>query len=209
LTAPRGQLRAAYRLTAGMSRTNLARAENVAPAEIDQLLAQPDFQELLEALTEMQALPPEERLRQLEQMAWCVLEMAVGTGDWRAAAFVADQMRRGCHPARSLAQAVLDAQARALAQNPGKPVRPRRARPYDAVDAALGRQAPPPQPADRPPARRHRHPPAGPRRRRAAPPAPHLGARTLSGGLGQAKATGTRTVQARDGTPRALTRTSM
>ena len=65
----------------------------------------------------------------------------MGTGDWRAAAFVADQMRRGCHPARSLAQAVLDAQARALAQNPGKPVRPRRARPYDAVDAALGRAA--------------------------------------------------------------------
>ena len=141
LTAPRGQLRAAYRLTAGMSRTNLARAENVTPAEIDQLLAQPDFQELLAALAEMEALPPEERLRQLEQMAWCVLEMAVGTGDWRAAAFVADQMRRGCHPARSLAQGVLDAQARALAQNPGKPVRPRRARPYDAVDAALGRAA--------------------------------------------------------------------
>ena len=65
----------------------------------------------------------------------------MGTGDWRAAAFVADQMRRGCHPARSLAQAVLDAQARALARNPGKPVRPRRARPYDAVDAALGRAA--------------------------------------------------------------------
>ncbi len=74
-------------------------------------------------------------------MAWCVLEMAVGTGDWRAAAFVADQMRRGCHPARSLAQAVLDAQARALARNPGQPVRPRRARPYDPVDAALGRAA--------------------------------------------------------------------
>ena len=69
LTAPRGQLRAAYRLTAGMPRTNLARAENVTPAEIDQLLAQPDFQELLEPLTEMAALPPEERLRQLEQMA--------------------------------------------------------------------------------------------------------------------------------------------
>ena len=67
LTAPRGKLRAAYRLTAGMSRTNLARAENVTPAEIDQLLAQPDFQELLEALAEMAALPPEERLRQLER----------------------------------------------------------------------------------------------------------------------------------------------
>ena len=141
LSAPHGQLRAAYRLTAGMSRANLARAENVPPAAIDELLAQPDFQELLEALAELRDLPPAERLRQLEEMAWCVLEMAVGLGDWRAAAFVADQMRRGCSPARSLAQAVLDAEARALAQNPGKPIRPRRARPHDPVDAALGRAA--------------------------------------------------------------------
>ena len=141
LSAPRGQLRAAYRLTAGMSRANLARAENVPPAAIDELLAQPDFQELLEALAETEALPPEERLRRLERMAWRVLEMAVGEGDWRAAAFVADQMRRGCSPARSLAQAVLDTQARALAANPDKPIRPRRARPHDPVDAALGRAA--------------------------------------------------------------------
>ena len=141
LSAPHGQLRAAYRLTARMSRANLARAENVPPAAIDELLAQPDFQELLEALAELRDLPPAERLRQLEEMAWCVLEMAVGLGDWRAAAFVADQMRRGCSPARSLAQAVLDAEARALAQNPGKPIRPRRARPHDPVDAALGRAA--------------------------------------------------------------------
>ena len=53
-------------------------------------------------LAAMRGLPPEERLRRLERMARSVLEMAVGTGDWRAAAFVADQMRRGCHPARSL-----------------------------------------------------------------------------------------------------------
>ncbi len=89
----------------------------------------------------MEELPEEERLRQLEQMAWCVLEMALADSDWRAAAFIADQMRRGCHPARSLAQSVIDAQARAAAATPGKPVRPRRARPYDAVDAALGRGA--------------------------------------------------------------------
>ena len=89
----------------------------------------------------MEELPPEERLRQLERMAWHALEMALADGDWRAAAFVADQMRRGCHPARSLAQGVLDAQARAAAAKSGKPVRPRRARPYDAVDAALGRAA--------------------------------------------------------------------
>src|SRR6476661_6214765 len=127
LSAPRGQLRAAYRLAGGMSPARLARVEAVAEREIDALLAQPDFT----ALAEMAELPEEERLRQLEQMAWCVLEMALADSDWRAAAFIADQMRRGCHPARSLAQSVIDAQARALAANPGKPVRPRRARPYD------------------------------------------------------------------------------
>jgi hypothetical protein len=127
--------------TAGMSRANLARAEGVAQAEVDALLAQPDFQELLAALAEMEALPEAERLRQLERMAWHVLEMALADGDWRAAAFIADQMRGGCSPAHSLAQGVLDAQARASAKNPGKRVRPRRARPYDPVDAALGRAA--------------------------------------------------------------------
>ena len=113
LATPRGQLRAAYRLAGGMSPASLARVEAVPEREIDALLAQPDFQELLAALAEMEELPPEERLRQLERMAWCVLEMALADGDWRAAAFIADQMRRGCHPARSLAQGVIDARARA------------------------------------------------------------------------------------------------
>ena len=119
----------------------LARAEAVAQEEIDDLLAQPDFQELLAALAEMEELPEAERLRRLERMAWHVLEMALADGDWRAAAFIADQMRRGCNPARSLAQSVVDAQARAAAATPARPARPRRARPYDAVDAALGRAA--------------------------------------------------------------------
>ena len=143
LSAPRGQLRAAYRLAGGMSPARLARVEAVAEREIDALLAQPDFQELLAALAEMVELPEEERLRQLERMAWCVLEMALADSDWRAAAFIADQMRRGCHPARSLAKAVIAAQARAAAPPPAepKPARPHRPCPYDAVDAAMGRAA--------------------------------------------------------------------
>ena len=143
LSAPRGQLRAAYRLAGGMSPARLARVEAVAEREIDALLAQPDFQELLAALAEMAELSEEERLRQLERMAWCVLEMALADSDWRAAAFIADQMRRGCHPARSLAKAVIAAQARAAAPPPAepKPARPHRPRPYDAVDAAMGRAA--------------------------------------------------------------------
>ena len=142
LSAPRGQLRAAWRLTAGMSPAKVARAEAVAQNEIDALLAQPDFQELLAALAEMEGLPEEERLRRLERHAWCVLEMALADSDWRAAAFIADQMRRGCNPARSLAQSVVDAQARAAAATPARPVRPRR--PVPTTPSTPPSAAPPP-----------------------------------------------------------------
>ena len=118
LSAPRGQLRAAYRLSAGLSPAAVARAEAVAEREIAALLAQPDFQELVAALQEMEGLPEEERLRRLERHAWCVLEMALADSDWRAAAFVADQLRRGFNPARMLAKGVLEAQARAAAPPP-------------------------------------------------------------------------------------------
>ena len=96
----------------------VARAEAVAEREITALLAQPDFQELVEALEELQGLPEEERLRRLERHAWCVLEMALADSDWRAAAFVADQLRRGFNPARMLAKGVLKAQASAAGLQP-------------------------------------------------------------------------------------------
>ena len=145
LSAPRGQLRAAYRLSAGLSPAAVARAEAVAEREIAALLAQPDFQELVEALEELQGLPEAERLRRLERHAWCVLEMALADSDWRAAAFVADQLRRGFNPARMLAKGVLKAQARAAAPTdtaaePATPP-PRAARPYDPVGAAMRRAA--------------------------------------------------------------------
>ena len=125
----------------------MARAEAVAEREITALLAQRDFQELVEALEELQGLPEAERLRRLERHAWCVLEMALADSDWRAAAFVADQLRRGFNPARMLAKGVLKAQARAAtppATSAATTVAatrspPRAPRPYDAVNAAIGR----------------------------------------------------------------------
>ena len=125
----------------------MARAEAVAEREIAALLAQPDFQELVAALQEMEGLPEEERLRRLERHAWCVLEMALADSDWRAAAFVADQLRRGYNPARMLAKGVLKAQARAAAPpptpaaEPATPPPPRAPRPYDPVGAAMRRAA--------------------------------------------------------------------
>jgi hypothetical protein len=145
LSAPRGQLRAAWRLAVGLSPAAVARAEAVAEQQIDALLAQPDFRELVEAVAEFRDLPEEERLHRLEQMAWCVLELALADSDWRAAAFIADQLRRGFIPARILAQGVLKAQARAAAPAPATAALPatqpppRAPRPYDPVGAAMRR----------------------------------------------------------------------
>ena len=125
LSAPSGQLRAAYRLAAGLSPAAVARAEAVAEREIDDLLAQPDFRELVDCARETgDDLPEEERLRRLERHAWCVLEMALADSDWRAAAFVADQFRRGFNPARMLAKGVLKAQARVAAPQPRPAAQP-------------------------------------------------------------------------------------
>ncbi len=109
------------------------------------LLAQPDFQELVACLKELEELPEEERLRQLERQAWCVLELALADSDWRAAAFIADQIRRGFNPARILAQGVVKAQARAAAPPkpreaaPSRPAEPRPSRPYDPIRSAISR----------------------------------------------------------------------
>ena len=164
LSAPRGQLRAAYRLSAGLSPAAVARAEAVAEREITALLAQPDFQELVEALEELQGLPEEERLRRLERHAWCVLEMALADSDWRAAAFVADQLRRGFNPARMLAKGVLKAQARAAAPPPTT-----RSRARHPTAAA---RTPALRPRGRRDAPRHRRPARHHRRRDGPGPRP-------------------------------------
>jgi hypothetical protein len=141
LTAPRRQWRAAWRVAAGLSPTALARAEAASEREVAALLAEPDFQELVEALREFEALPEAERLKELERCAWQVLQMALADGDWRAAAFVADQIARGLSPARTLARGVVKSQAHPAepssspARSAAAPLRPPRA--YDPVAAGL------------------------------------------------------------------------
>ncbi len=143
LSAPRRQWRAAHRVAGGLSPAALARAEAATQGEIEALLAQPDFQELVDALREFEELPEAERLRRLERQAWHVLEMALADSDWRAAAFVADQIARGHNPARTLAQGVIKSQVRAAARpapsKSAEPPPPRPPRPHDPVAAALRR----------------------------------------------------------------------
>jgi hypothetical protein len=141
-SAPRGRLRAAHRLAAGLSPAAVARAE--AEREVEALLAQPDFQRPLGSLREFAALPEAERLARLEQLAWCTLELALAEGDWRCAAFVLTERRLGRDPARTLAQRVAKAQARAATASPAahKPAErtpPRAPRPYGPAGAASPR----------------------------------------------------------------------
>ena len=145
LATPRGQYRAAFRVANGLSPAALARAEAVTERQVATLLAEPDFQELVACLKELEHLPEEERLRQLERQAWCVLELALADSDWRAAAFIADQIRRGFNPARILAQGVIKTQARGAAppkaQDPAlsRTAEPRPSRPYDPIRSAISR----------------------------------------------------------------------
>jgi hypothetical protein len=149
LASPRGRWRAAHRIAAGLAPAAVARAEQVAPAEVEALLARPDFQELVASCRALAALPEEERLARLEQIAWCTLELAMADTDWRCAAFVLTERRLGRNPARTLAQLVVKAQARAAAATappaapqPTAPVPPPRApRPYDLAGAAVRRAA--------------------------------------------------------------------
>ena len=148
LSAPRGQLRAAYRLSAG----HVARRAGAGRGGGGAGDRRPPGPARLPGAgrgrsRELQDLPEEERLRQLEQMAWCVLEMALADSDWRAAAFIADQMRRGRNPARTLAHGVIKAQARAAAPPPtpaAEPAAPPTPRPPGPTTPSAPRCADPP-----------------------------------------------------------------
>ena len=91
-------------------------------------------------------MPEAERLRLLEQMAWCTLERAMADDDWRAAAFVLVELRHGRNPARSLAQRAVTRHRRATAPPAStKPAFPSTGSmtttPRDPVPRAIGRCA--------------------------------------------------------------------
>ena len=131
LSAPRGQLRAAYRLSAGLSPAAVARAEAVATRD----RGAPGAARLQGAAGGARGVPGSAgggAAAAAGAACRCVLEMALADSDWRAAAFVADQLRRGFNPARMLAKGVIKAQARAAAPPPtatGTATQHHRARP--------------------------------------------------------------------------------
>jgi hypothetical protein len=144
----RDWLRMADRLAVGMSPTAAALPEGLDAAMVDELLAQEDFRELVEATKACLEEPPEVQHRQLVILARQTLERALAwDDDPKAALFVLEEDARGRDPAVTLAEGVLKAQRRALAAAappPAPPVAPRPARPplgYDPLCAMMYRGA--------------------------------------------------------------------
>ena len=150
LSAPRGQLRAAYRLAAGLSPAAVARAEAVAEREITGLLAQPDFQAVVTALRDLQDLA---RGRAAAAAgAACLAGARAGPGRRRLAR---RRLYRQSDPPRQQPRphpraGAIRAHARAAAPPPtskadpepaASPAPPRAPRPYDPVGAAMRRAA--------------------------------------------------------------------
>jgi hypothetical protein len=101
--------RLGFRLVHGLSPAQAARAERTPLADVEALLAQPEFQELLETCRELHAMPAGERLALLERMALTVLEHALARGDIRAALFFLRERQQGRNPAHTLALKALSA----------------------------------------------------------------------------------------------------
>jgi hypothetical protein len=151
--ARRQWLRVADRLAAGLSPAAAALAEGERGAElVEELLAQRDFRELVEATRECLAEPPEVQHRRLVMLARQTLERAMAwDGDPRAALFVLEEDARGRNPAETLADGVQKARRRAIAaaspatpspapEPPAQPP-PSHAGSYDPLQAMVHRGA--------------------------------------------------------------------
>ena len=142
LSAPRGRLRAVYRLTAGMSRANLARAEGGCGAGRGQ--RHPGSARLPGAARRpgRDGGAARGRAPAAARVDGVARPLDVGGRRRLACGRLRRQTDAPWLPPRPFARpAVLDAQARAAAAKPRQAHRPRRARPYDPVDAALRRAA--------------------------------------------------------------------
>ncbi len=103
------EYRLGFRLAHGLTPAQAARAERVPAADVEALLAQPAFQQLLETCREFDAMLADKRLAMLEHLALTILEHALARGDVRTALFFLRERRQGRNPAHTLATRVLSA----------------------------------------------------------------------------------------------------
>ena len=133
------------KLSMGLTPKQVARLEGMAPADVETLVAEPDFKALIDGYNTLHAMPEDEQRRILTQLARHLLMEATALGDVRVAMFILLLERMGKDPARTLADGVIAASKRAAgagtspahAQPLAAPASPvRRSRPAD--DAAGG-----------------------------------------------------------------------
>jgi hypothetical protein len=129
--------RMGQKLSMGLTPKQVARLEGMASADVETLVAEPEFKALIEGYNTLHAMPEDEQRRILTQLARHLLMEATALGDVRVATFVILQERMGKDPARTLADGVIAAARRAPAPAPAPrtpSTSPRPARPSDDPD---------------------------------------------------------------------------
>jgi hypothetical protein len=110
--------RMGQKLSMGLTPKQVARLEGMVPADVETLVAEPDFKALIDGYNTLHAMPEDEQRRILTQLARHLLMEATALGDVRVAMFILLQERMGKDPARTLADGVIAANKRAAAPAP-------------------------------------------------------------------------------------------
>ncbi len=107
--------RMGQKLSMGLTPKQVARLEGMVPADVETLVAEPEFKALIDGYNTLHAMPEDEQRRILTQLARHLLMEATALGDVRVAMFILLQERMGKDPARTLADGVIAANKRAAA----------------------------------------------------------------------------------------------
>ena len=110
--------RMGQKLSMGLTPAQVARLEGLASADVETLVAEPEFKALIDGYNTLHAMPEDEQRRILTQLARHLLMEATALGDVRVAMFILLQERMGKDPARTLADGVIAANKRAAQPAP-------------------------------------------------------------------------------------------
>ena len=92
--------RMGQKLSMGLTPKQVARLEGMVPADVETLVAEPEFKALIDGYNTLHAMPEDEQRRILTQLARHLLMEATALGDVRVAMFILLQERMGKDPAR-------------------------------------------------------------------------------------------------------------
>jgi hypothetical protein len=107
-----------HKISMGLTPKQVAQLEGMVPADVESLVAEPEFKALIDGYNTLLAMPEDEQRRILTQLARHLLMEATALGDVRVAMFILLQERMGKDPARTLADGVIAANRRAAQPAP-------------------------------------------------------------------------------------------